>query len=367
MAFFVHGIGVATPPHAISQDEAVRMAQDRCADSAARERRLRALYRLAGVESRHSVLVERVQETKAPRMPFFEPRRDVLDRGPTTLQRMAVYAEQAPRLAAAAARAALADAGWSPCDVTHIVTVSCTGFAAPNFDVGLIRGVELASSVGRTHIGFMGCHAALNALRVAKGSTDSIPGARVLICAVELCSLHFQYGWNPDWLVANAIFADGAAALVGTSHAPALQPSHEPWELAGNGSALLEDSEELMAWRIGDHGFEMSLSARVPGVIERELRPWLDRWLASQGLDVGRIASWALHPGGPRILEACVRATGIREDAAAVSRQVLRAYGNMSSPTVLFILDRLRQSHAPRPCVALGFGPGLAAEAALFR
>jgi predicted naringenin-chalcone synthase len=139
------------------------------------------------------------------------------------------------------------------------------------------------------------------------------------------------------------------------------------WELHRSGAALLEDSAELMSWRIGDHGFEMSLSARVPGVIERELRPWLDSWLASQDLSVDRIATWAVHPGGPRILESVAVATGIGRDDYAISQEVLAAFGNMSSPTILFILDRLFQRRAPRPCLAIGFGPGLAVEAALFR
>jgi predicted naringenin-chalcone synthase len=111
----------------------------------------------------------------------------------------------------------------------------------------------------------------------------------------------------------------------------------------------------------------MGLSARVPGVIERELRPWLDRWLASQDLSVDRIASWAVHPGGPRILESVAHATGISRDDYAISQEILGEFGNMSSPTILFILDRLRRRHAPRPCLAVGFGPGLAVEAALFR
>ena len=122
-----------------------------------------------------------------------------------------------------------------------------------------------------------------------------------------------------------------------------------------------------MTWRIGNHGFEMSLSARVPGVIERELRPWLDLWLRAHDLSVDRIASWAVHPGGPRILESVALATGIERADYAVSQEVLGEFGNMSSPTILFILDRLRRRQAPRPCLAVGFGPGLAVEAALFR
>jgi len=362
--FFVYGIGTASPPHAISQEQAASMARQFGCTSDEQQRQLKALYRMTRVKKRHSVVLDAGSAGGDATQSFFPPMRDAADRGPTTAERMARYEREAPSLGAEAARAALADAGRSPGDITHIVSVSCTGFAAPNFDLGLVRALGLRRTVERTHVGFMGCHGALNGLRVARAYADSQPDACVLVCAVELCSVHYQYGWTGDWLVSNAIFADGAAAVVGGGARPA---AGESWELARSGAALLEDSAELMSWRIGNHGFEMSLSARVPGVIERELRPWLDGWLAAQDLSVDRIATWAVHPGGPRILESVAQATGISRDDYAISQEVLAEFGNMSSPTILFILERLRRRHAPRPCLAVGFGPGLAVEAALFR
>jgi predicted naringenin-chalcone synthase len=364
MSFHVYGIGTSSPPCSISQEHAVSLARAYGCTSDEQQRQLKALYRLTRVKTRHSVVLESDSRDEIPRQSFFPAMQNQADRGPTTAQRMARYEQDAPPLAARAARAALADAGLEAGAVTHVVTVSCTGFAAPNFDVGLIRDLGLRRTVARTHVGFMGCHGVLNALRVAKAYADSTPGACVLVCAVELCSLHYQYGWNVDWLVANAIFADGAAAIVGGGQS---RPPLDEWVLSATGGSLLEESAELMSWRIGNHGFEMSLSARVPGVIERELRPWLAGWLASQGTAVDQIASWALHPGGPRILEACAQAIGIKREDYAVSQEVLGEFGNMSSPTILFILERLRRRHAPRPCLAIGFGPGLAVEAALLR
>ena len=363
MSFHVYGIGTASPPHAISQEHALELARQYGSDTAEQQRQLKALYRLTRVRTRRSVLLESDSRDGQPRQSFFPVRRDSADRGPTTAERMARYERDAPPLAASAARAALADAGLDPAAVTHIVTVSCTGFAAPGFDVGLIRALGLSWTVTRTHVGFMGCHGALNGLRVAKAYADSMPDACVLVCAVELCSIHYQYGWNAEWLVANGIFADGAAAIVGGGRS---RGGANQWALSANGAALLEDSADLMAWRIGNHGFEMVLSSRVPGVIERELRPYLDRWLAAHSLSVADIATWAIHPGGPRILEACAQATGIAREDYAISQEVLGEFGNMSSPTILFILDRLRRREAPRPCLAVGFGPGLAVEAALF-
>jgi predicted naringenin-chalcone synthase len=165
-------------------------------------------------------------------------------------------------------------------------------------------------------------------------------------------------------VVANALFADGAGAVV-AGGVP--RPAGGQWELVATSSALVDDSTDAMTWRIGNHGFQMTISSRVPGLIQRALRPWLDPWLASQDLTVERVASWAVHPGGPRILESCAQVTGCTRAAFAASHEILAEFGNMSSATIVFILERLRRTGAPRPCVALGFGPGLSVEGALFR
>jgi predicted naringenin-chalcone synthase len=274
------------------------------------------------------------------------------------------YAQEAPGLALRAARAALADAGVTAPEapsVSHLVTVSCSGFRAPGFDIELIRGLGLDPSVARTHVGFMGCHGALNGLRVARAFVEADPSRRVLLCAVEMCSLHYDYRTGTSHILANALFADGAAAVV-AGGGPA-----GGWRHAASGSVLLPGSADQMTWSIGDHGFEMGLSPRVPQTIAEHLRPWLERWLSAQGLGLAAVASWAIHPGGPRILDVVEKALGLPPDATSDSRAVLEECGNMSSPTVLFILERLRRRGAALPCVALGFGPGLTAEAALFR
>jgi predicted naringenin-chalcone synthase len=249
------------------------------------------------------------------------------------------------------------------------VTVSCSGFVAPGFDLDLIRDLPLSPGTARTHVGFMGCHGALNGLRVARAFVEADPLSRVLLCAAELCSLHYDYRTETARILANALFADGAAALVATGAAPGADAQLDagPWRHVASGSAVLPGSAEAMTWSIGDHGFEMGLSPRVPDVIAAHLRPWLEEWLAAHGLALEGVASWAIHPGGPRILDVVESCLRLPPDAATESRRVLEECGNMSSPTVLFILDRLRRQGAPRPCVALGFGPGLVVEAALFR
>lgn len=364
MPFLLAGLGTALPPHAIDQSDAAAIAETISCETDEHRRLLPALYRRTGVGRRQSVLLDASDGPPLERQSFFPPRAGEGDYGPTTGERMRRYAAEALPLATRAASAALADASFSGDRVTHLVTVSCSGFAAPGWDVGLIDALSLSPDVARTHVGFMGCHGALNGLRVAKAFTDANPDAAVLVTALELCSLHHRYGWEPDRIVSNALFADASAAVLGLGRdAKRPTPTHR---LIASGSTVVPDTTDAMSWHIGDHGFEMSLSPRVPELIHGSLRPWLEGWLAGHGVPLASVASWAVHPGGPRILSATAEGLDLPPEALADSRDVLREHGNMSSPTILFILDRLRKRNAPRPAVALGFGPGLTIEAALF-
>jgi len=363
MTCVLAGIGTAVPSHRISQADAAELTKSFCCFTDQQERLLPVLYRRTGVESRHSVLLGPANGSVAGRQSFYQPARDEFDRGPKTSKRMARYEHEVAPLAIRAAQKALQESRLPPSRVTHLITVSCSGFGAPGFDIKLMKALCLPSDLARTHIGFMGCHAALNGLRVAKSFIESDPDACVLLCAVELCSLHQQYGWNPEQIVANSLFADGAAAVVCVDES---NNDTSNWRVAASGAHIVPDSEEAMSWRIGDHGFEMTLSARVPDLIRQELRPWLEGWLKANSFSISQVSAWAIHPGGPRILGACADAAGLDPSLLAASRQTLATYGNMSSPTVLFILERIRSQNVHVPCVALGFGPGLAVEATLF-
>jgi predicted naringenin-chalcone synthase len=271
------------------------------------------------------------------------------------------YAEESLPLAEAAAARSLELAAIRPEAITHLITVSCTGFFAPGLDIGLVKRLRLSPTVGRLHVGFMGCHGVLNAMRAARATVIADPASVVLLCAVELCSLHYQYGADSDTLVANALFADGAAAMVGR----ASTDREDGWRLISSGSYLLPDAEDGMTWKIGNHGFEMTLSSRVPELICGNLHPWLEGWLAKSGRRLEEIRSWAVHPGGPRILTSVAEALRLPETAMTTSAEILARCGNMSSPTILFVLRRLQEQGRRPPCVALGFGPGLVVEAAL--
>jgi predicted naringenin-chalcone synthase len=353
----IAGIATALPPHRIHQPDAAEAARAFSCETKEQDRIFSAIFRLSGVETRHSVVLDTPGGELTSRQSFYGAT------SPTTRQRMQQYEEHAGPLAARAAGGALADAEIDPGRVTHVVTVSCSGFSSPGIDYVLIRRLGLPSDVARTHVGFMGCHGLLNGLRVARAFVEAEASARVLLCAVELCSLHFQYGWDAERMVANALFADGAAAMVILPGAECRERS--AYSILANGATLLPDCEDAMSWRIGDHGFTMTLSPRVPELVGAHVRPWLSRWLAQHGLTIETVGSWAVHPGGPRILSVFGEAAGLDRSALSHAFGVLADYGNMSSATIAFILHRLRAARARRPCVAIGFGPGLAVEAAL--
>jgi predicted naringenin-chalcone synthase len=356
----VLGLGTALPEVSIDQARAAEIASGFGVEGEAERRLLAALFRRSGVRRRHASVLEEREDGLRCLLP---PARSAEDRGPGTAARMARYAEVAPRLALRASARALSEAALDPGSIDHLVTVSCTGFEAPGVDIALIEGLGLPPTLRRTHVGFMGCHGAINGLFVADAALARSPHARVLVSAVELCSLHLAYGFDPERVVPNALFADGAAALVGVR----ADASRAAWRTAAFGSLLFPGSRGDMTWRVGDHGFEMTLSARVPALIEEHLAPWLVAWLGEHGLALADVRGWAVHPGGPRVLDAVERALALPADVLRTSRTVLEELGNMSSPTVLFIVDRLRRTDATLPCVALGFGPGLVAEAVLFR
>jgi predicted naringenin-chalcone synthase len=356
MAVLIAGIGTAVPTHRIRQEDAAEIAQQYSCENEAQSRLFKSIYRRAGVNTRHSVVLENCAADLQARQSFYTKS------SPTTEARMRRYEDEAISLALAAAARALDDAAVASDRVTHLVTVSCSGFYAPGVDIALIKRLPLPVRVSRAHIGFMGCHGLLNGLRVARAFLDQDPGACVLVLALEMCSLHHQYGWDSDRIVANALFADGAAALLAVVGE---RGSATSLRVVASGSQVIDDSEDAMSWRIGNHGFVMTLSPRVPELITRSIRVYLEGWLSEFGLDLDRVGSWAVHPGGPRILSAFSEATGLDRERLKVSHEVLAEYGNMSSPTVLFIIDRLRRIKAPRPIIALAFGPGLAVESVL--
>lgn len=355
------GLGTAVPEHFIQQRDAAEQIGHFCELNEAQLQRLHQVHQQAGVATRHSVVLQSSTNGQSARQVFYEQAsRMGGSPGPTTATRMQWYEQHAGPLVTTAAQRALDDADVRAAEVTHLITVSCSGFAAPGPDYTLINELNLPRGVQRTHVGFMGCHGAINAMRVAKAFCEADPRACVLVAAVELCTLHLQYGFEMQGVVSNSLFADGAAAAVCRCETTSTRP-----RIASSGAYYLENSKPAMGWRIGDHGFQMTLARSVPRLIRENLRTWMSDWLTSCNTSIDEVAHWAVHPGGPRILEACREALNLPEDALNASEQVLADYGNMSSPTILFVLERLLGTDARPPIVVLGFGPGLAIEALL--
>jgi len=359
----IAGVGTAVPEYSVSQESAAAIATTMCDFDQAQSDRIKKLYRLTRVDKRHSVLLNDNRGLHESQT-FFESANGGSSLGPSLSARMNRYERHAPELAIQAATKALADADTAPESITHLITVSCSGFVAPGIDVALIKQLGLPATTQRTHVGFMGCHGAMNGLRVARGFVESDPEAIVLLVAVEICSVHYQFSTEDETNLANGLFSDGAGAVVARK-----EKGNEAsgWSLVATGSCMLPDSEAAMTWKVRDHGFQMTLGREVPALIHTYLQAWLAGWLATHGLTPKDIATWAIHPGGPAILQSVRTSLALSNDDLWASWDVLGDFGNMSSPTILFVIERLRTAATHPPCVALGFGPGLAVEALLFR
>lgn len=360
----ISGLSTCLPDNYFSQEAASEYASKMPGLSKRQREALRRLYRLTHIKTRASVFADDDHGTTTFAS-FFPVSTDVMDRGPTTAERMVAYNKFAKELSTRVCLQSLAMASIEAASVTHLVTVSCTGFGSPGFDLNLVEKLALSPDVYRTNVGFMGCHGTMNALRVAQAFLAQDPDAIVLLCATEVCSLHFQYRQNSQDLVANSLFADGAAALVLHDQASDMKRL----QYVDSCSHVVPNSEQAMSWTIGDHGFQMTLSADVPRLVEENLPIVLAKFLKKHMLSIDSIKHWAVHPGGPRVLDAVESSLGLNPEALRESRQVLQECGNMSSPTIMFILQRMfaGQTPAGTPTVALAFGPGLTIEVALFR
>lgn len=359
MAVFIHDIATAVPPTAYRQnflrDVMIRRFQGRPQT----QNFLRRIYDHSGIEQRHSV-VEDFREGQN-RFLFFDPVRG--PQTPGTATRNEAYVESAGRLALEVGKSLLGETGrFPPDEVTHLITVSCTGCSAPGFDYALVRRLGLPASTHRYHVGFMGCFAAFQAMQMASAFCRADPAAVVLIVCVEICTIHLQLDEQPDHLVSGAVFADGAAGALVSARRPTVFPAYR---IEGLASALADEGEQDMVWRLGDFGFEIGLSRYVPAILETHLERALQPlWALIDEPSEG--ACWAVHPGGRAILDKVEAGLGLAPDRLAASRTVLARYGNMSSATILFVLRELLDSPAgAEPVVAMAFGPGITIESGL--
>lgn len=360
MPTYLHHVDTLAPGVAYEQARVREVLAEWLGADRRLERLLDRVVDAAGIASRRSVVRDFLPD--AP--PGLYRAADGY-RSPGTGERMARYAEEAGRLFPCLARRALEGCpGLGPEDVTHVITVSCTGFYAPGPDVQVVRALGLAGSVRRAHLGFMGCYAALPALRLARAHCEADPDAVVLVLCVELCTLHLDPQRSLDSLRAVTVFGDGAAAAVVSARPPAAP--ERALELRGFASGLVPEGAGEMTWTIGDRGFRMTLSSYVPALVGANLAQVVGPLLDELGLEPDRIARWPLHPGGRAILDRVERDLDLPPAALSASRAVLERLGNMSSPTVLYVLkEELERGVAPgEPLLAAAFGPGLTVEAA---
>jgi predicted naringenin-chalcone synthase len=364
----IQAIGTATPEYRRRQSDVAAFMKKTLKADRALARRIDYLYQQSGIDARYSCIPD-YGLTDPAQFQFYPPAWD-LSPFPTTQQRLTKYqAESLPLCLAAIANALNQPNAPNLQAVTHLIVVSCTGFYAPGLDVLLVKTLGLSPQVKRTLIGFMGCYAAFNGMRTADVICKSDPEATVLLVCVELCSLHFQNRVERAHLISNCIFADGAAAAFFKRKAP--DPTAPSLVIANDLSWIDDDSLNEMTWLIGDAGFEMHISSTVPEILQANLPKFIQRLLQPAGLEPDDIGFWAIHPGGKSILERVQKCFDLPDHKLKDSRAVLREYGNMSSPTVLFVLKRLYQrlqrGEDFRRCVAMAFGPGLTFEGCLLQ
>lgn len=325
----------------------------------------------AAIDTRYTAVAELSLDSHSENPQFFDPETNrVLS--PSTKVRNEIFATEATKLFVEAGKAAVAQApGIDLDDITHVITVSCTGFFNPGPDYKVVRALGLNPAVQRYHLGFMGCYAAFPALKAAKQFCVADPAAVVLVICVELCSLHVRTSNDPDTIMGSAIFGDGAAAAV--LSARELQGLEPAIRLDHFETVLTPVGEEAMAWNIGDEGFEMVLGSYVPHIIEEHITGALEPLLAKDpslaGLPYRDITHWAIHPGGRSILDKVESKLELTQEQLVPARETLRDYGNMSSATVLFVLKHMLEKGAAqqeeRIC-SMAFGPGLTVETGLF-
>lgn len=319
----------------------------------AERRKMRFLYSQSGIKQRHSVIADYSRPVHDWK---FYPQSENLEPFPSLEQRMALYNRQAPLLSVDAIRDCL-NSIHNHQDITHLITVSCTGMSAPGLDLQVMELMDFNKHIFRTSVNFMGCYAAIHALKIGDAICRTDPSAQVLIVCTELCTLHFQREATADNITSSLLFGDGSAALLMTPDTTELPGLY----IDGFYSEIITKGKRDMAWELSSSGFLMTLSGYVPELIEEDFHAVVQRAIGHKRVD--EISHWCMHPGGKRILEALAKSTGVDTNAFGHSYEVLQQYGNMSSPSIVFVLKEiLHQKGSIDNLFGAAFGPGLTVE-----
>ena len=362
---YIRHIETLVPEISYPQSVAAEVLSSRT-ESERTRRYIKRVYSESGIDKRHSVIPDFLPGSTGSGL-FVNL--DGSIREPTTGERNKVYVDEARRIIPEIARKAMQNcAGVDADEITHVITVSCTGFFNPGPDLLVIDALDLSPKVHRYHLGFMGCYAAFPALKMAAQFCDLDDTANVLVVCLELCSLHLQNKDDLDSIVANSVFADGAAAAVISSRPPA--PGERGFLLDHFACNLAREGIEDMAWDIGDHGFNIVLSKYVARIIGAGIRELMNEVFSGVPLTPQEITYWAIHPGGRAILDKVEAGLELDPDQVQASRDTLATFGNMSSATVLFVLSSILDSETTKDqdaVCAMAFGPGLTIETAVLK
>lgn len=318
-------------------------------------RKLRFLYSQSGIGHRYSVLPDYGKPMNEWK---FYPQTENLEPFPSLEQRMAAYNKQAPLLSVDAIRDCLSHKHL-PQNITHLITVSCTGMSAPGLDLQVMELMDLKKTIFRTSVNFMGCYAAIHALKLADAFCYADKNAQVLIVCTELCTLHFQREATMDNMMSSLLFADGAAAALVTHN----EAETEGLFIEDFYSEINPKGKRDMAWELSSTGFLMTLSGYVPELIEEDFTAIVERALAKANNTAADVSHWCIHPGGKKILEAIHKSLSFTNGELACSYEVLNEVGNLSSATILFVLKKmLQQKSTIKKLFGAAFGPGLTVE-----
>lgn len=355
---YIHRIETAVPKFEYKQTELREIMKEVVGTTDREKRIIHHLYANSGIDTRYSV-IDDFKDRKTPAL-FFNGQGAT----PGTKSRNDLYIEQGRKLFVEVAEKLLANSPFEAKNITHLITVSCTGFYAPGPDFDIIQALGLDPSIERYHLGFMGCYASIPALKMARQFCTADENAAVLVVSVELCSIHFQANTKLDNLLSSTVFSDGGAGAVISKR----KPEYPHFRIDGFASSIHKKGKDDMAWSIGDTGFNMILSNYIPDLLKEGMNDFLADVMTQFNIHQEDIDLWAVHPGGKAILDKLEASTSIPEGSSGLSRSVLSRYGNMSSATILFVLKELLDQPSGKPekkTLAMAFGPGLSLESSL--
>lgn len=350
-------IGTAVPPNSFQQKDVIPMMQKIYGLDATEARKLAFMYRQSDIEKRYSVLSDYTTPDDATQWNFVTASQD--DPLPNLDERMKIYNREALPLSVQSINDCLKDI-LLPKEITHLITVSCTGMSAPGLDLQIAEAMDMRPEVFRTSVNFMGCYGAVHALKLAKLICDSTANSNVLIVATEFCSIHFQKEYTPDSASSTILFSDGSAAVLISN----VISTNKKIELTDFYSKVAYRGKKDMAWELSHKGFIITLSSYIPDLIEQDIAMLVEEAAKHSGVAVKDITHWCFHPGGKKILSAIQKQLNLTNEDMRYSRKILSNYGNMSSPTVLFVLKEIMDDVDDKPATIFGaaFGPGLTME-----